>query len=715
MRYSNSPGADFGAKLLPKIIHAVTQGVIATKTGLTDHELKVRINSGQELIDRMGHEGADLYSGLMAKVLSQENLAPVLRDFLAKAASGDNQWQAAGEFIFSGAGISGAFGSVLDNALAPTIRELNRLSPNLALPPDVIVRAIATGLYDAGSSESTMEGYGYIPDVTQTWTELSQTWPDAATVASMVNRGIINQQTANTIYRRLGFETDLITPLVDMQQSVLSIADAALAVLRGDIDLASGRRIAQDNGYSADDFNTFLLNTGEPPGAQELQQALRRGFIDTATFRKGILQSRVRDEWIDTLLALRYSPLNTADAVNAYVEGYLPEADVKSIADQNGLEPDAYKTLILAAGDPLAPQEMLRLWRYGLATEDQVKAALQQGRLKDSYIDLALKLKTQPMSVPDAIETAVQGYQTVDQAKAIALMNGLREEDFEPLYLTAGDPLPKEEMLRLYNRGVVTKTQVEDALRQSRLKDSYIDTALALAIQLPALYEVRTLLGDGSLTAPEATQILLEQGYQPSIVKSIVDGATGVGTQASKQLTLSMYTGLYQEGAISGQDFLTEIQDLGYSQASAELIQAEIDFKVTTSARTSALNKVKAAYVSGKFTEAQAQSDLNQLEIQADAVDKLIADWDIEKSTNIKLLSASQVVDAWFMSLFNGNDAADNTQQALTYLGSLGYDGPDSIILLEIKQKGPLDGSTAQQPGSTAPSAAKTSGSSGAT
>ena len=714
MQSSKNPQREFGEKLLPKLIKAVSQSVIATKLGLTSHELNVRINSGQELIDRMGHEGADLYRGLMDEVLSQDNIAPILRDFIERAASGDNQWQAAGEFIWTSGGISSAFGDVFANALAPTIRGLNRISPNLNLPVDGVARAVASGLYDVATGESVASGYGYNSAVFQTWTQLSQTWPDVSTIAAMVNRGIIEQQTANALYRRLGFENDLLDSLLNMQETLPSVADAALAVLRGDLTESEGASLAIANGYTSDSFKIFLANTGEPPGSQELQEALRRGFINEATFKKGILQSRVRDEWIPTLLALRYSPLSTADAVNAYVEGYVSEATVQGVADKNGLEPGQYKILVEAAGDPLSYTDMMRLFRYGKATENDVRDALKRGRLKDDYIDFALALRDSPMSVADAIEARVQGYLGEADSKAIASMNGLREQDYDPLYLSAGDPLPKEEMLRLFNRGKVTLDQVKAALRQSRLKDSYIDTAVELRTQLPALYEVRALLADGSLTAAQGTNLLLEGGYTPDIVTAIVNGATGVGSSASKQLTLSIYTNLYQEGAISSEEFQQELLDLGYSEASAQLLQAEIDFKVTLSARNSVISKVKAAYIAGKISEAVAQADLNALDLNAEAVDRLISDWEIEKSTNVRTLTAAQVTDAWFMNLFNQSDPADNLQQALTYLGTLGYDGPDSILILSIKNKGPLTNATTQQSGSSAPSAPAAAGSTGA-
>jgi len=704
-----------GDKLLPKLIKAVTTSVIATKLGLAKHEFDLRVESGQELIDRMGLEAATLYKPMTDKLLSEfgEQMHPIMKRHFERIGSGDYQIEALlGSLQMQAAS---ALSSVISNYLFPLTSVLNDAAPSLPVDMPTGAQAVTRGLadYDVGALNSRK--WGYTNDAFDLTYNLSLNWPDVPTIQTWVRRGLIDQGTANTLYQRQATVPDYIDQYIDTQDEVLSPADAALAVLRGDITEAQGRKIANDNGITDANFTILLNNTGEPPGAQELMEAWRRGFIDEATFKTGILQSRIRDQWVPTLEKLRYSPLNTADAVDAYVEGYITEDDVKSIADQNGLEPDQYKILIEAAGDPLSPQDMLRLWRWGKATEDDVKAALRRGRLKDDYIDFAVQLKDMPMSVADAIEAAVQGYLTQAQAKDIASMNGLREQDFDPLYLTAGDPLPKEEMLQLWRRGKVTEDQVKAALRESRLKDSYIDTALDLKLQLPALYETRTLLSEGSLSAAEATKILLEQGYSSDIVKSIVAGATGANDAGTKALTQTIYLDLYQEGALTGQELQQELVTLGYTQADAELIQAAYDLKSTITARNQVIAKIKAAFVAGKINEATAQNDLNAIDIPSTAVDRLIADWSIIQSMNVKTLSAAQVVDAWQLKLFDTEDQVDNTQQALNYLMTLGYDGADAVKLLEIKNKGAIGDTPAPATGSTQASTGTTQATSGGT
>jgi len=687
----------FGDKLGPQLSDIVAKTVIATKHGLTDHDVKVRQVAGQGLIDRMGREAAELGRPLIQAALDYhgDKLDPIVREYLESAASGEDQVKAIGGVLLGGA--QSTLSQVISNALAPITYRINRLAPSLNLDPQSTAQAQAAGLISQSDMEGTGADQGFDVGIMNTMRDLSQSTPTIQDINEFIWRRLLDPEQAVEWYQRLAIPPDIIELYQALQTNVLSVADAALAVLRGDISTDEGREIAAQNGYTDAQFDILLNNTGEPPGAEELMEAYRRGFIDKATFETGVRQSRVRDQWIPTLLQLRYSPISTSDAVNAYVEGYITEDDVKSYADQNGLEPEQYKILTQAAGDPLSFTDMMNLWRWGRATEDDVKSALKRGRLKDDYIPFALNLKTRPISTADAVEAQIQGYLTEDQAVAIAEMNGITRDDYLTLQHTAGDPASRTEMIALLRRGEVTEDDVKAALRESRLKDSYIDDVLKLKVQLPALFETRALLADGGLTAEQGTQILLAQGYESAIVKAIVSNAIGQTTALHKQLTEAMYADLYKERAISAEEFQEELIALGYTQAQGELIQAIYDNQVLITARNGVISKVRAAYTTRKIQEQEAANQLNELGLPAAQVDALISDWDIIISTNVKLLTAAEVTDAWFMNLFNATDPADNTTQALSYLTSLGYDASDAIIVLEIKNKGPLDSGTKGQ------------------
>jgi hypothetical protein len=695
-----------GDKLLPKIQAAVQQSVIATKRGLFDTEHHLKVMAAKSVADIIGEELAELMMPLVEPVLRDSKLPPEVQNIIRNMASGENQFQAIAGWAIGASGVPGLLTQVMNNEFAPITRRLLSANPMLDPPWPQILAMVVRGIQDEETAYGQIGGQGITEDWIPNLIMLNQAVPDLATLYEWLRRGLMTEADAKGWMTRGAIPSDLQNLYVDLTRVFLSPADAALALLRGDTTQKYAEEIANAAGLTDDDFNILTLNTGEPPGLMQLLEAYRRGFIDKDTLERGIRQSRVRDEWIPTIEQLRYEPLSTADAIEAYIQGYITLDQVKSYGQQNGLEPDDLNAAILAAGEPLSRTEMMDLWRRGYVDEQDVKNAIKQSRTKDSYVDWAVLLKDAPMSTADAVEAYVQGYLNKDDATKLVEMNGLREQDIPTLMLTAGEPLSKTEMITLWRRGLVTEDQVKDALRQSRLKDSYIDFAVELRTQLPALYEVRALLTAGALTAAQGTQLLLEQGYTPDIVKAIVSSLTGGTLAETKTLTAAQVTTLYQEQEISSQEYLKELEALGYSPTEAAAYQEMEDWKFSIAQRNAVIAKIKAQYLNRIVTQQQASADLDALQISANMRDQLFFDWDLEQATLVKRLSAAQVVDAWQLNLFENNDPAANTQDALTYLEDLGYSSNDAIILLELKNKGPLG----EQPTASKVSSRKTTG-----
>ena len=369
-----------GDKLAPRLSDIVVKTILATKLGLTDHEVKVRQVSGQNLIDKMGREAAELGGPFIDQALKMQgdNVHPMARDYLESVASGDDQVKAIAGILLGGA--QGALSQVISNAVAPAAYLLNRHSPSLDIDPQSAAQAQAARIIDISDMHAYGADQGYNENIMNTWRDMAQQVPSVQDINEMIWRGFMTEQEAVQWLERLAIPDPLIELYEGIRPSILSVSDASLAVLRGDLTTDQGRVIARQNGYTDDDFSTFLLNTGEPPGAEELMEALRRGFIDEATFKDGYPPVPSAGSMGGHFARFAVLPTITADAVNAYVEGYISEDDVKELCDQNGLEPEQYKILIEAAGDPLSFTDMMNLWRWGRATEDDVKSALKTGQ-----------------------------------------------------------------------------------------------------------------------------------------------------------------------------------------------------------------------------------------------------------------------------------------------------------------------------------------------
>jgi hypothetical protein len=691
MPFSRDPDS-LGSKLGPKVIAAVTQSVIATKKGLMPTEHKLRVGAMQEIIDRAGHEIAELQRPMLAEILRAggDKVNPIAREFLERTSSGRDQWQAIAGTLMGVS--SGAISQLLSNYLADPIRALISELPSLAPDMGSITKLYTTGWLDLDTAQYNSRGQGYSDDWFDLLYRLSQSWPDIQSVLEFWRRGLIDWSDAQGFLTRIGVPTELFEYYEGIRQNVLSVSDAALGVLRTDLTLAQGRQIATANGYSDDDFNTLIDNTGEPLGLEQMLMAYRRGYITEDQLKLGIAQSRVRNEWTDTAIALRYSPASSADAIQAVVQGYLSESDARTVLDQNGVDPSAFDWLLKTAGEPLSRTEMADLVNRGLATEDDYKLALEESRLKDSYINLSVNLIKHPPTQEVAVAGYVQNYLSEDEANDLLGKTGLDSQYYDLVKEIAGIPLSLTEVFRLYRYGEMTKDEVEQALRESRLKDKYIDVAFGLNVQYPSIYDVRLMLEEAAITEAMATEILQKEGYPDDLVKALVKTFAMSGSTTSKTVTEGMLSDLYLEGAIDQTEFISSLKSLGYSDANAQLILEVNEWKAELSARNSLISRTRTLYVSNKITEQEAQNRLTVALVPSGVIDRVMADWNAELELNVKELTAAQIVDAWKYALFNPDDLPTNTTAAVDRLVQLGYDSGDALLLLQITNKGPTGG-----------------------
>src|SRR5229473_6756238 len=159
MAYSRPP-KDFGAKLLPKIVTAVSQSVIITKRGLASHEHLVRVKAMQHVIDQAGHEMADLHRPILHEMLKSDAIHPLMREYLGKIASGEHQWQALALGGIVGGGVSNVFGNAINNELFPVLRDIIASNPHLVPTPGVLATLVAHGWLDGRTGELNTLGQG---------------------------------------------------------------------------------------------------------------------------------------------------------------------------------------------------------------------------------------------------------------------------------------------------------------------------------------------------------------------------------------------------------------------------------------------------------------------------------------------------------------------------------------------------------------------------
>jgi hypothetical protein len=770
-------GRELGDKLGPKLVDLIAKTTLASRSALGPWEARVRAAGTQQLIDRMGHEVADLWRPLLEPYLASDDAHPGIQDFLSRAASGHHQWQAIAGFAVGASGAPNALSTIFSNELAPLVYYTVETNPHLIPDVGTIAGLAARGLIGPDVAEHSGRQLGYEGGWTSAMTLAAQTAPALEQLYELVNRGVISWQDAAGWLERAGFAPALWEPLLSLRRALLTPADAALGVLRGTITSDAGLSIAAANGIDASDFDILVGNTGEPLGLMQLLEAYRRGFIDQARLERGIRQSRIRDEWVGVAEALRYSPISAADAIDAAQRGHISTETAIVIATQNGVEPDQVPILIANAGNPPAPEQLLELWRRNMITEADVNRGLLEGRTKDTWIgqikdlryepvttsdavdawlrghlgeetarkiaaqngvepdqvqylldnagnppalmqlleakrrgfidqarlatgiresryriewlEIFEKLAYSPMSTADAVDAVLQDQLTEEQGKAKANQNGLEPSDFDVLLATAGDPLARTELQELYNRGLISLAAYKQGLRESRLKDKYVDLATDLHTRLLAPREITEAITEGILSDKEGIAKLRQLGYDQADAVTLVTLAANRSTGPNRQLAAAQVTTLYAERIIDAGRATQLLEQLHYTSADAAILLQLADYTAEEKILRAGISAVRAHYVTFRMEDIDATADLLALGIPTESVARYLQLWQLERGLSPKNLTEAQIVKAGKNHLFveqgkltqqQWDDA--NEKKACERLMHLGYSEDDAKLLI---------------------------------
>lgn len=248
-------------------------------------------------------------------------------------------------------------------------------------------------------------------------------------------------------------------PLAAALQGIMGLVAQLVAGLLG--DLATSEDIVKAT------IDTWLAAWGS--GDQNLHDRLG-GWLQQLTVDTG--------KRLVTPLGVNFGPY--ADAV-AHVNPQ--HVDPAEIAAELEAMPAPVKGLVrLVVG-------FLSFYSYAQALQASGISAYQQA----SYIASPVT----PLSPPELAQAVVQNQIGIEWAREHAARSGLTDELFDIIIHTTGSPLPGDQMLELWRRGVVDEAGVDQALRESRLKNQYIEPFKKLRFVLPSPSDlVRFLVRD---------------------------------------------------------------------------------------------------------------------------------------------------------------------------------------------------------------------------
>lgn len=459
--------------------------------------------------------------------------------------------------------------------------------------------------------------------------------------------------------------------------------ELAAMVVKGIIDQPAAADLATYTGTPRDVFDALVKVTGNPPGPQDLLTLWRRHKIDEPSMETGLRQGYLKNDWIGPVKEMFWVPLTPIEAVQAAVENHVGIDWARDEAAKSGMAPELFDIAYETAGNPPGPQEMLDLWNRGDVGEGDVDQALRESHLKNKWIPALKNLRRRLLTVEEAVTAAVQNHLDRDAAATVAALHGVERADFDVLFETFGNPPGPEAMLDLWRRGDVTEAELDQALRESRLKNKYIPILKKRARHLVPMRTVTTLLSHGAVTDDRAREMLAQLGFTTADAQAIIDAAHFARTTPDKQLTVTQIRDLYVGHMISRDQAIADLATIHYPGNVAAQILDLADRDVARRDATSAITQIRNAYLTRRIDRANASGDLDVIGVEAIRRDALLDLWDVELGNNVAVLSPAQIVRAGKVGIFTA-------PEMLTRLEAHGYTPADAVIVAQLGNAIPL-------------------------
>lgn len=451
-----------------------------------------------------------------------------------------------------------------------------------------------------------------------------------------------------------------------------AIADAHAKEWIDDNSFHDGMAKNGINGAWAD----MLSNASQSyPDVSVALDLLRRGEITEDDLANWVAHNGTPRGLAGKMRELADVPLSPADAALAVLRGNMTQADGAAVASKWGVSASTFQALIDNTGEPPGTEQLLEAHRRGYIDDARLVKGILESRVRDEWVDVLRQLAYVPMSTADAVNAVVQNHISEAQGEQIANDNGLQAGMFPIMVETAGAPLSRTEMEQLFNRGMVTKDDVTQALRESRLKNKYNDLAFSLHERLLEPRELADAVLWGAITHQDAVRQTMELGYSQASSEILVGSAVNRKMESQRLAVVRSIETLYEDNALSKDQASQSIAKMGFEPTEVDLILQAAELRRNAKLINAGLSAIRSKFVGHHIERVAASGLIDQMGIPHQQRDALLQLWQVEHDANVRLLTPSQVIKANTLGFYTDDET-------LQYLKNLGFDDKAANALI---------------------------------
>lgn len=461
------------------------------------------------------------------------------------------------------------------------------------------------------------------------------------------------------------------------QTEIFDPATAADLQAKGIINEQYGRSEAAGGNLSGEHYDKLVDAAQDRPDVGTLTALLRRKLIGPDDFNLALNRHNIPGFWYPHLQTLARQVLPVDQVALAVLRGNLPKDAGTAIAGLTGWDASDFDIITLNTGEPPGAEQMMEAYRRGFVNVDDFRRAILQSRIRDEWIPTMEQLRYSPMSTADAVRAVIENYLTDAQGADIAQQNGLLPEHWPYLRESWGRPLAHMEMATLVHRGLASRDQFDQAMRESDLKDKYIDMSFEIATRLPPERMIVSAIDHGVLNHDDGFALLKQLGYSDANADLLIRLGVAQRTLAHKTLTKADILAMYTDALMPRQDAAARLKLLGYSDADATEELDLADFKAKATALKSTQRGIEAALKVHHLTQDQAIQQLVSAGVETTQAHNLTDQWLAQRGQVTRTLTEAQVISA-------AGDKIITLDDARTRLKAYGLSDVDVEILLKI-------------------------------
>lgn len=490
----------------------------------------------------------------------------------------------------------------------------------------------------------------------------------------------------------------------DNPYRLLNPATLARLVAQGGIDLGTAQAEARRDGYGEDKVNALVYLEQTVPGFGELVRILRRDPTFAALFAHALAKQGLDSRYVAPVTDLANERLDPAVIANAIVRGLMaapfdlpkgPPTEVGKIpafpmsdldtakeAAAGGLDKERLRILTGIDGRPMSPEGAAHAVYRGIIERVDYERAVAEGDVRTEWADAIFDATRAILTPHEYTEAQLRGWIKQPDAEAGAARSGMTADDYDLLVKLNGRPISFHQVFIGERRGGTYDGPTDalspaflKSLQESNLRPEWYNLAWAQRYSYPSAFVLRALTQSGDISQADAHQILLFTGWEPTLAEKVSKAwATGTGASV-KQLTKAELLAEYEGGYISDAEYTTALEALGYS-GDALLAEVELgDARRAKAFRDRIVKAIHDAYLIHEMDESEALVELGNANITADAANRLLELWAIERRVTVRTLTPAQIAKAY-------KGGRMDQGLALSRLESLGYSTADATELL---------------------------------